>query len=366
MESEIEYIHAKEFSSFPEKLRILLKRVTINENPNVVGSTAYSEHKYPGDVDVFEKVSVNLSYEDARLFLESQFINIAQKISVNSSSYIFSDFKAGEDDIYDRDISWLYNNDLITDKEYNDIIEGKEKEEDIINNLKVLRWSLEELIIGEKKLRGNRSILLHEAISQPHIVKLDVICHIEDRFVSVEVFYSLQYMSNNKYVSFYLIDSYVSSLLQDIQKYKYSSPLKVLKRLWSLSRLISCEGYIKAINPILSSNVAALSQINSDIEVLLIILNKELVSDKHIRNVFLEILGFQKRLSNHTKWTNLNKIQEILENIYDEWKYYKLYSQVNKKSIKTKLNDIYYFLSDEIYKNSKKYLSIVNNMDIIC
>src|SRR5690625_1658987 len=89
---------------YPESLKVTLDILTINETPTVVGSAAYLNHKYPSDVDVFERTTANLSRIDAISFYAKQFRNIMEKIIV-SPKIFYMDFKVGRDYRYDIYVS---------------------------------------------------------------------------------------------------------------------------------------------------------------------------------------------------------------------------------------------------------------------
>ena len=74
----------RDIESYPDKLKFLLDLITFNEIPKVVGSYAYTTHKYPSDVDVFERVTVDLLADEAASFYESQFKIIFGKLLINS------------------------------------------------------------------------------------------------------------------------------------------------------------------------------------------------------------------------------------------------------------------------------------------
>ena len=78
-------ISMRDPESYPDKLKFVLDLITFNEIPRVVGSYAYTTHKYPSDVDVFERVIVNLNAEEAGVFYESQFKIIFEKLLINST-----------------------------------------------------------------------------------------------------------------------------------------------------------------------------------------------------------------------------------------------------------------------------------------
>lgn len=388
---------------YPEKLKFSLEQITINEVPKVVGSTAYLQHKYPSDVDVFENVTVTRNREDAALFYSKQLQNIVQKININDKLY-FIDFKIGEDPRYKFDITNtteterksitynLYRNKLIDEDDYvklmkhtslNDI----QKFNMILRKYKVLRWSPSEVLSGRKILRKNVFITLNDAINQNTLIKLDVVTWITSRYLSIEVFFDLKYIEDDTIKAFHPLESYRESLLTAIQYYSMKenyNPLKVAKRLWSLSRIIDCSSLMEAINPLLRSDPAALNQVVADIETITLMLKNKYnnhYSKIDIDRMFLQMLGFQKRISNHSNDTAL--IETITQKLYNIWNDYNItYNNVKEDEVKelillselrcyideiiSLLNVLDVNLRSKIFDQSKEYIEELQNKDIVC
>lgn len=136
-----------------------------------------------------------------------------------------------------------------------------------------LRWKAKQIIDGFYILPNGNKIMLVDALEQEEITKLDVISYIMGKFLSIEVFYNLRYLDEetNTEKDFYPLGSYTKSLLNDVAKYSSKelyAPLKVAKRLWSLSRITDCSDLFNLLDPLMSSNAAALNQIKADIEVI--------------------------------------------------------------------------------------------------
>nr|QBK90111.1 MAG: nucleotidyl transferase [Pithovirus LCPAC102] len=384
---------------YPESLKFTLDQLTINENPNVVGSTAYIQHKYPSDVDVYEVVTVSMNQDNAVKFYASQIKNIIEKIIINENLF-FADMKIGIDPRFEvnlnntniqdrRNIALDFlKNKLIDDNVYlklYKLADNKDKYFNYIRNFRILRWTQNEIIKEKKTLSGDKFITLNMAVQQDALIKLDVITWIISRYVSVEVFFNLQYkdLGTGQIIAFHQIPSYVQTMVHDIEFYSQPSkynPLKVAKRMWSLSRITECSDLLKEINPLLSSNSAALNQIVGDIESIDIMfdeINENVLTTSDIDRVFLEILGFQKRIANHDLNVDFieSKIQEIYE-IYDKWD--KLGKPLyecddnNKcyclqiKNMLTIINIIASILKIDIIEKSDKFLKQVNAMNITC
>lgn len=381
---------------FPEELRIALDIVTMNESPRVVGSSAYSNFRFPSDVDVFERVTVRLPREKALIFYEDQFRNIMEKILVEPELY-YMDFKAGQDLRYALEpaktvterriqVDDLYNQDLLTHEESIEFYRYADDEEEFREALRqkqILRWTPEEVIEGRKELPGKRQILFREALSHPSIIKLDVVSWIMVRFQSIEVFYNLRHLSRTGPVELYPLGSYTGSLLADIKRYSnrlYYNPLKLAKRLWALSRVVDCTDLLTAINPLLNSDAAALNQINADIELLIDFIHHSVDqpkwgplsrgdakwSPKTIRHLFLELLGFHKRITNHLAGEKYQTVHQIIDQFFNLWIEWQVEGNLNRDAIIRRLQMIHEILKEEIYQQSHEYVQQLDDMGISC
>jgi hypothetical protein len=336
--------------NYPQELNFLLDLMTINETPKVVGSYAYKNHKYPSDVDVFERVTVQLKLEQAIEFYLNSIKNIVQKLLVYSDKAVINDLKIGE---------------------YPDSTP--------------IRWTPTEILQGFST-RGNKRYSLRDALKQSAVLKLDVISYINSKFQSVEVFYNFRYLSDSgDAVDIYELGSYVKSLLEDVNKYskpEYYNPLKVAKRMWSLARVTKCDELLDIINPLLSSNAAALNQIKSDVSIILDLLDdikmyidtrgklsdiaemhRKLNYHQMINQINLQILDLYKKINNHM---DTPKLFEKFDLLFANWVNFMYSNVLRVDSIHKKLNELIFILQDEINLESKNYVDMINNMNIQC
>jgi hypothetical protein len=126
------------------------------------------------------------------------------------------------------------------------------KTEQYLHNLRVIRWTLQDIINGYINHR-DKMFYLYDTIAHDAITKLDVISWIDNRFQSIEIFYQFEYKIGNKNKLFYNIGNYTDNLIKDIKKFstkEYYNPLKMLKRIWSLSLVIECKELIKSLLPL--------------------------------------------------------------------------------------------------------------------
>lgn len=403
MDQDFREVLVRDPENYPESLKVTLDILTINERPQVVGSAAYLNHKYPSDVDVFEKTTVKLPRDAALKFYADQFQNIMQKVVVDPQIF-YLDFKAGEDYRFDvfvpddntaesisarknivEDFSrkgLLSPNDEI---ELTDVIDNYEKFREKLRQHRVLRWSPEEVIRGYKNLPADRYITLARALSQPSLTKLDTVTWIQTRFQSVEVFYNLRYLDpeTDTVVELYPLGSYKQSLLESIEKYSspsYYNPLKVAKRLWTLARITNCIDLLRALNPLIGSSAAALNQIDADAEILIEFISKSYTLPKTgylnaydyywsfhtVRNMFMELLGFQKRLLNHLDDESFRKVTGVIDEFFDIWLEWQKSGTLNRGAILLRLQQIRKILKDKILELSQEFIEALDEMNITC
>jgi len=397
MEENSSEVLIRDPQHYPENLKVTLNLLTINQNPQVVGSAAYMNHKYPSDVDVFEKVTVRLSRENAIQFYADQFKNILQKVVVDSQVY-YLDFKAGQDyrfnvpispdSIVERIALVQQLKPLLTNEEQQTLIElvpNYEKFKEALRQHQVIRWTPEEVIQGYKLLPGNAYINFSDAIGQSTIVKLDVLTWIQTRFQSIEVFYNLQYIDpeTGALVEFYPLGSYRGGLIESIQKYsseEYYNPLKVAKRLWTLARITECGDLLRALNPLIGSDAAALNQIDTDAEILIDFIFKSYTLPKTgflnaydynwsfetIQNIFTELLGFRKRLANHLDGPKFAVLSNVNDTFFEIWLQWQKTGIVNRGAIIERLYFMRKELKDEIVLRSQNFLDEINKTGITC
>jgi len=180
----------------------------------------------------------------------------------------------------------------------------------------VLRWNEKEILAGKKILPGNVIMPLSKALRHKTFVKIDIITLINGKFLEVTNFFmfilipqkesikiekeiqetieiikpgltatkfsgpyilkniDLKNFSNEK-----KIEGLKRGLLPEIEKWYYSnmyySPLKSVKRMYSLAAQEGNDEILRATIPILQSNASMLYQIKSEIDSILLILNRK-------------------------------------------------------------------------------------------
>lgn len=280
----------------------VIKRVTTQMGIFPVGTFKYKMFKYPGDIDLFEKIEVCCKQTETRLEAAAKIRGISENLR-DTDNTLFTDFKAGydmrykiytgvsENEVVDyneymvrRDIGNLYDANLLTDYEYEKMInlanDAPTKEElfelnEILRDFWVLRWSMCDLLRGYKVLRGNYKIYLDVALAQGSIVKLDVISFVDDRFVEVTNFFMISSVDRNgkQTVLSEEMGDYKQSILGDVYKYIDTNPLKATKRLWMYLAFMNRTCDMALFKDLFSGEPALIAQVMSDVEVALEILS---------------------------------------------------------------------------------------------
>jgi hypothetical protein len=316
----------------PEELQHALNTIALTENPMIVGSARYESHEYPGDIDVFDRAVSKAGREAALDEFAAGLSNIARTISIDDDIQM-TDFKAGYDPRFAYSgetrasqmafIDRLRRQRLISNNKAESL--RKLSHDDFVTEMRRYefpRWTLDELIQGFKVLRGDKVLTLRDAIAMDQIVKLDSAVWFDSRMQAVEILYLLGYTENGEEKFFYDLGDFQASLIADINEFKGNNPLKVLKRLNSLSTLLDCEELIQALEPTFSSDAAALNQIIADTETL------QLIREPLDKIVFVT-LEFQKRLRNHLTPEEFNLYFKDIVRYSDE--IYKMYQDTVKK-----------------------------------
>ncbi|MHB1910163.1 MAG: hypothetical protein ACYCQJ_14995 [Nitrososphaerales archaeon] len=306
----------------PADLKLALDCLSLGEEPHIVGSAAYVSHKYPSDVDVFESYFIPLPRKQAIPFLADRIRTIMRNYMIASDKLIFLDFKIGEE-------------------------RGE-----------ALHWTPQEILEQGQK----NGVTLEKALATEAVLKLDVLVWTNGRYQSVEFFYLVE----DNHGPYRHLPAYLTSISQDIEKYTRDyNPLKLLKRLWLLARVKKCWDLLEKLDPILSSNAAALNQVSNDIDVLLEILNqvrnRRVFSDSQIRFWFLQAQNLQKRIANHSY---LN-VTSFSDQVYASFLHWYLTKQFNV-GLETGLIQLKDSLQPLINQEADTFLEALRQQNISC
>jgi hypothetical protein len=378
------FIQTKSLLSYPKEVLKNIKLLTFFPEglATPFGSYIYRIQKYPGDLDLTENFYECCSIKEViEKFIKS--LKRMVKEIQNTPNHYFSEFKAGLDKRYNMEIlgnlengvfnvnpnlnkifKKMFSENLFDNnekKQIQDILKKKIKNENdydilynIIRNRRILRWSAEEILRGFKNLDNDRVIKLKDALKDHTHVKIDMIALVDGKFIEITNFVGLGVTYEDGRTEWINIDvnenhDVIKHLPHEIEKLYFSdfyySPFKMVKRIYSLSRTRKDVETLNKIISIISSNVSLLYQIKSDIDNIILVLDK--IKKYPKEEINRELDNMKVRLSNILQFTKEeeNDIDYILD---------------YAKKIPTK--DITIFLLQSL--NNKFIKPLINNLTL--
>lgn len=341
-------------SSISNDIQDKINIITMNpDNYIPFGSWTYKSQLYPGDVDLMEAAEHCCDRESAVKYFVGEIKKIVRKILKVKLLYL-GDVKAGIDERYVVDIGKieygpstkitgydpkyiikqivkLAGDGLLTKDEVmklgamlkdNISVEDFEKLSDFFRSKWLLRWNAKELLNGFKVLPGKLKYTLGDAIQDNTMTKIDLWGQINARFIEITNVYMLYYI--DEYGQRVLLNFendlrlMVQKLTDEANKFLYSptyfNPFKMIKRIWSISRITGNKEMIKKLTPFMQSDMGRLSQIKSEIETLIGIL--ENVKRPPVKTIYKQIDSFKSRFANvYQVYFEEDKVDGILSSI---------------------------------------------------
>ena len=287
--------------------------ITYDDKTLPVGSVTFKVHKYPGDVDIFEKVDICCTQETAIKKFASFFKDLVNQLDTQSTSpanfpIFWGDMKCGIDyklEVLESDTIESYierTREYLSEEDINDI-KNHDEWKSFVRKFYILRWSPEEISLGKKKLKSGGTISLEECITHNAVLKLDLWATVNGNYTEVTNFYLVSWNDgSNKYVlNPDSLGDRKQSLLDDIKNfssYSHWKPLKLAKRMWNLSIFEKNWSRAAKLAPLFSTGVASLSQIEGEIEVIRFILDKYGKDKSCPYDKFIEqVTRFKRRLN---------------------------------------------------------------------
>lgn len=312
------FTEVKPDSSYPLSALKEIKLLTFGRDKTAqpFGSYIYRIQKYPGDLDLVEEFTECCSLDDVVTQFAKALQNVVRKINKERLHY-FSEVKAGLDERYDVNIgemldgTYFPNLELkefsqrlfkkkLLSKEENDIIQYILSSEEVLGedeydtihyifrNHRIIRWSDEEILKGFKILPGNKKITLKYALSQSgkndeeNHIKIDMISELGGRLVEITNFFQLAYEDEGEMhlVNIDLEKNHdiPTQLPKEIEKLYFSnmyySPFKMIKRMYSLGRHNLDQNLLSKVIPFVSSNTSLLYQIKSEIDTIILVIER--------------------------------------------------------------------------------------------
>lgn len=371
----------KPYISYPNDLDLIIKKISLgtkkeddSTRADPYGSYIYRLQKWPADVDLYEVMDSFKTSGDAVNYFVTKIKSIIRGLN---KKLLFSELKAGLDEAYNIELGSLingifhidknlknnlynaYKKNLFTLDEYSSLDEAIKNNNsnpktgslnyDYINNLirekRVLRWTKEEIIRGYKIIRKKR-VSLRDAIKDNTMIKIDYIFLNNGKYVEITNLMFLSYREVSKEgIQYYSVglswkDLFRSELLQkEIEKFyysdKYYNPFKMCKRMFSFMRNKRNYEYLNQLKGLLAGEVSLLYQIKSELEIILLVIERVYRPQMEIINNMLqeiklrlnyvlnisrnEIIIFSQEIDRITelydKKEKLKKIKELKEKI---------------------------------------------------
>jgi hypothetical protein len=299
----------KSHEEVPKQIKNYVNMITIPKTKVIrVGSSMNRIQPFYSDVDIMNIININITSDKLVKYFIENIKNMVKKIVLDKNIF-FSDFKAAG-----------------------------------------LHWNIQE-ILNER----NGELSLYDAIFVKNVVKIDIIVPYDERYLEMSTFFILKSLNEYINVKSDYFSTFKDSLLVDIEEYQKDKPFKAVNRVWSLSTISNDLDTLNKLKELIKSNVALLAQINSDIETINILIQKNLKYDKEF--VINELYGFKERCSNILDLgIDLEKVNLRIDNTI-------LLFQTNNIELSdiivslTKLHD---YLLTIINKETNEYLSKIN------
>lgn len=384
-------LETKPKESYTNQINDSIKLISFSYDDSIVfGSFIYKSQPYPGDIDITEQIIECCDYNEASKKLVKAFQMIIKRIHGKKGVYL-GDVKAGYDPII---FEFFYN------RVYNNFDKNKVKEEliklkndgyiedisdmlkllnnkyfdednyldlkDSIRKLYILRWNYNEIMKGYKILINNRKFTLQQGISQITLTKIDMWYPINGKYIEVtnafQLFYQKQKGDNKIQLNYHSINL-LEELKTEVKKYSskhYLKPFKMAKRMYSIARILHDISTAKPIVELFRSELGLLNQINSEIETLILMLEK--LPEPPMKQIKLQIDNFKTRLSSiintNIDLNNLYKnINVITENALSKEKIIEILVKIHEYIKKIVSNDTLNYLKEEgLFPPPKKFL----------
>lgn len=375
-----EAISKKPLSSFSDDELSRIRSITVDKKSWALeGSYSFRGVKYPSDIDVLDVIRGCCTLDN----VVNKFTKNIQKIVLETAkpNTWLIEFKAGVDERYfDKTIDQLHAQSLITDDDYkilvdlsnnNDLV-SVAKIEKKLREYYVIRWTKDQVLLGQKQLRAGKTITLNEAVKSSDAINMEFISVIDDKIKDISNFFILVLTTSNG-VTYAIntpqesIDNFPEyfrkELIKEIDKQYHNildtNYLKLAKRFLSYGIYFEDHALIEKVLPLINSPIGLASQIKSELSTL-----KKLV--EHVKREELPVRVMKNQLNEIKQ--NLPTILEIsnedllsLNKMLDEAIHeLKRISELSLSNFILVIDLIVSFLKDLINTNSSNYLKKVS------
>lgn len=323
-------------SGYSPTIQRILRDASFSDGKDVVilGSGSLRSQQYAADVDAYERTEIKgRSKADALSKAARRFQAILRRLLQQPFTYVM-DIKCGsiEDWIvipkdsfvekgrihgYDSvtakaKLRQLQEDGVITEDEYTSAFELLNRKLtpntflDVKQELRfnLMRWTPKEILEGKKVYRG-REVTLEEAMSQPTIMKLDLVVLVDGVFTEVSIIYELLY-KDERINNFPTVDVLRSVRENVLHYWKSNNPFKMAKRMFTIARFTERTKDVDKLIPFFNSDLGRLYAIISDLDTISAMLDT--LSIVPIRRIKEEIGNIPSRLANI--WTLKDYIEK--------------------------------------------------------
>jgi predicted DNA-binding transcriptional regulator len=319
---------SKEYpTNYPADAVAILDSMSMTDGKGVelVGSMSLRSQQYAGDYDANDFVKLKCASDKEALDqCATDFREAIRRTSKITNAYI-GDIKCGEVSewrVFGEDTR-VHNNQVvgynaetsrskIRDLRKTQIITPTEEKEALAllpanptpiqlvkakDSIKfhIVRWSVAEVLEGEKRLKDGRTYTLQDGFSSHGITKVDVVAWVQNnRYTEFAMIYFA--FNNGKALNSVKFD-YEDSLKESILYYASEGMyFKVLKRQFSLAKFKDDKAQMEKLTEILNSDLGRLYHIVSDIRTLEFLLEEQ--SKLRLSDIKFEIDQFKGRMAN--------------------------------------------------------------------
>jgi len=340
----------------PRKMDMINKETTklinafgIKGKIRLIGSNSLRSSKYGSDYDV-ESMIKGVSIPKIAKLIKEQYLK-----SYDNPNIWIIDFKCGHDprliykgDYSDKSLESYLKNPLIPASKRDDILASSgEKRIELVRDLFILRWRLQDMKSGFIKLIDGTKRTLEECLTDKTTTKIDLIQKVGVQFAEISENYYIKVGNQSNYSEFPTKKEKEDALEDDIHYYSKIDSMKSLKRLFSLLRIDGEKKNKARLDKLIdffNSEIGFLNKIKNELTIL-----ETLLTATNKSPDFKDVVA------------NLQFIKEQLASIYQvpfSDSVFRQIDLVTPKSVLPTIQTLIHYFRDKINKVSKRYLKI--------
>ena len=258
----------------PVAVENVATKLTILGTVKLVGSNSFRGMLFPSDVDLQSPMGP----EDA---VHKFFVKLFKGSDYKKGKFLFMDFKCGLDHKFlkledETDEELVARTKKLIPKATLSLMKKARGDayKDLVDELKIIRWTPDEIVKGSKILADGSVKTFQEALKDESIIKLDVAVPSGFTFFDVTEVYSFRKKSK---------EAVVKELESDVDHYADKNSLKAMKRLYSLLILENKHKKTqKELVEIFNSPLGARNKLFNDIQFFLRVTGKHEIDEQRI------------------------------------------------------------------------------------